>query len=173
MASTGPASSYQNAAKRKTKKHKGPSAKDSAMPYDAQYQDALEQLIQQRTLFHHELIRQAQMIKRQFISQQRDINQQKPYAFTSLRNGYAGRGMAHSSGYGGAFRDLDSAYLRQLQQLREGRNLQVGQLTGGYGYKGNSQWQDYLQNYNTQLDLLRKAANRRVSQSAGDLGLKA
>lgn len=166
--------SLQDAAKRKTKKkHKGPSAKDSAMPYDAQYQDALTQLQQQRQLFHHELIRQAQMIRRQFVSQQRDINQQKPYAFTSLRNGYAGRGMAHGSGYGGAFRDLDSAYMRQIQQLREGRNLQVGQLTGGYGYKGNSQWQDYLQNYHTQLDLLRKAATRRVSGQAGDLGLRA
>lgn len=143
------------------------------MPYDAQYQDALLQLTQQRKLFHHELLRQAQAIRRQFAQQQREVNVQKPYAFTSLRNNYNGRGMLHGSGYGNSFRDLDTAYMNQLQQMRADKNLQTGQLTGAHGYEGNSQWGDYKQNYKTQLEMLRRAATRRLGARAGDLGLKA
>lgn len=135
----------------------------SAMPYDASYRDQLLNLQAQRATFFDELHRQQQALRRQFTQQQYDINQQKPYAFRDVLNNFAGRGMAFSTGYGNAQGRLHQQFAQQLARLTGDERFNLGQLA--------SQKQTYLGNYNTQLDLLRRAATRRLSGNAGDMGL--
>lgn len=143
------------------KKH----GKNSGMPYDAEYRDALLALRAQRATFFDELHRQQQVLRRQFQQSRADTKQQMPFAFTALRNNFAGRGMAHGSGYLKSGDQLSQQFMDALNRLQGDFSFQKGQLLDQRG--------TYLDNYQTQMDLLRRAATRRLASQAGDLGLGA
>lgn len=152
-------------------------AASRAMPYDAAYRDALENLTAQRVTFIDELHRQQQLLRRQFNEQSGDYRRQEKYGFQNVLNNYAGRGMLDSTGAHQSYGLLNQQYARDEARMQNDYNLQRGQL--GYWVQNprnngpnvvpfaGSQLADYVHNYNTQLDLLRRAATRRLAAKAG------
>lgn len=150
--------------------------KKAAMPYDATYRDQLLALQSSRSTFMDELHRQQQTLRRQYTQQTSDLRRQEPYAFQDVLNNYGGRGMLHSSGYQSANQRLSGEYARQFSRGLSDYNFQRGQL--GYMTTGKTgrapsggQLETFMNNYTTQKDLLRRAATRRLSNQAGELGL--
>lgn len=96
----------------------------------SQYQNALQRILQQR-----------QGANATYQSGESAINIERPNTLRGVLSSFAGRGMAHSSGYGSAVENTNTGYANQLSQLAAQRNaalsdadIQEGSETANYNY---------------------------------------
>jgi hypothetical protein len=142
----------------KAKKHNG-----KGMPIDSQGRIDLSQLAAQRLNFLDQYNQQVADINRNYEVQRQRAMENEPYVQRGILSDYAGRGMAHSTGFG-------SAAGRETQLF----NQNLGDLAYAHTYglqDLNTQRTAMARTLRTQRQAVRQAAADRMAAQAGTLGL--
>lgn len=135
----------------------------TGLPFDPGAADAQEELLRQKAQFEDQYRTGLQGVERQFMNQQREVENERPDAERELLENYAGRGLAYSSGYTHDYGGLQGQYENLLAQLRAGKTDAVADLL--------RQREMFGDDYAAQLARIQKEAARRLAENAGDLGL--
>ena len=137
--------------------------KGKGMPIDSQGRIDLSQLAAQRLNFLDQYNQQVADINRNYEVQRQRAMENEPYVQRGILSDYAGRGMAHSTGFG-------SAAGRETQLF----NQNLGDLNYAHTY-GLTDLQNQrtamARTLRTQREAVRQAAVDRMAAQAGTLGL--
>lgn len=137
--------------------------KKKGAPIDSQGRLDLASLAAQRLNFLDQYNQQMADINRNYGVQRERAQQNEPYVQRGILSDYAGRGMAHSTGFG-------SAAGRETQLFNQ--NLSDLNYAHTYGMQDlNTQKLDFNRTLQQQQLAARQAAADRLSQQAGTLGL--
>lgn len=145
------------------KKHHKTAPKKKGVPIDAQGRIDLSQLAAQRLNFMDQYNQQLADINRNYAVQQQRMQQNEPYVQRGILSDYAGRGMAHSSGFGVAQGRETQLYNQNLSDLNYAHTYGTQDL--------QTQRQDYMRTLHMQQQAIRQAAAQRMATQAGTLGL--
>lgn len=126
-------------------------------PIDAAGRMALRQAAAARAAQMQQYGEQTQAINTNYGDQLHDFNVQHPIDLRTLLSGYAGNGMAFSSGYGNAEGNLNQKYNTDLSRLAIAKSQGLGNITG--------EESAYGQQYATALQSIRQAAAERIAAS--------
>ena len=132
-------------------------------PIDAQGRLDLSQLAAQRLNFLDQYNQQVSDINRNYAVQRQRAMENEPYVQRGILSDYAGRGMAHSTGFG-------SAAGRETQLFNQNLNDLAYSHTYGLNDLGN-QRTAMARTLRTQRQAVRQAAADRMAAQAGTLGL--
>lgn len=130
---------------------------------DAQGALDLSQLAAQRLNFLDQYNQQVADINRNYAMQQQRLNENEPYVQRNILSDYAGRGMAHGTGYGSAAGRETQLFNQQLSDLAYQKTYGLQDL--------NNQRTAMRRSLNIQRQQVRQAAADRMAQQAGTLGL--
>lgn len=130
---------------------------------DAQANDERAQMMAQRNKALMSFMTQGQDLETDYANSARQVEQQIPDALRDVLEGFAGRGLAFSSGYAGEVGNANKFFANQQANLAQQRTRGLRDLImGRIGFD-----EDY---YNG-LGAIQTAAARRLAEQAGDLNL--
>ena len=141
----------------------GASQGGTSLPFDPEAADAQQNLQGQKNRFESDATAEGQRIEREYGSQRRDIEDQQPEDARRLLEGYAGRGLAYSSGYSYDQADQQGQYSNLMSELEQGRTGGLADLLRQRGL--------FNDDYAGRLQSIQTAAARRLADQAGDLNL--
>jgi hypothetical protein len=136
----------------------------SALPFDYQGTTDSIQAANDYGMLINQLMASRQGAQRDYVTGMHQLDEQQPQDERSILNQFAGRGLAHSSGYGVGYGNLENQYAGE----RSGLANTLAQLLSQYGNQeaqGNA-------TYNQTLAAIKAAIAQRLAAQAGSLGLK-
>lgn len=110
------------------KRRKNNGGQGTGLPIDSQGRIDLSNIAAQRLNFMDQYNTQLSDINRNYAVQKRRMEQNEPYVQRGILSDYAGRGMAHSSGYGQAIGREQQLYQQGLNDLEYQQTLGGQQL---------------------------------------------
>lgn len=132
------------------------------LPIDSQGRIDLSQLAAQRLNFLDQYNQQMADLNHNYQLQTQRTQENEPYVERGILSDYAGRGMAHSSGYGDALGRQTQLYNQNLADLNYAHTYGLQDL--------NTQKADLNRTLATQQLAIRQAAADRMAAQAGTLG---
>lgn len=136
---------------------------NTALPFD--YQGSMDQINATDTLgqLMNQILAERQVAQRNYASGMHQLDMQQPIDERGLINQFAGRGLAHSSGYGVGYGNLENQYAGSRTSLAD----TLSQLLTQYGLQ-QAQGQG---TYDQQMAVIKSAIAQRLAGQAGTLGL--
>lgn len=136
---------------------------DTSLPFDAQFGQDSANAAWQHDNFMAQIQAMKDQLENQYAQGSRDLNIQHPMLLRQLLGNYAGRGMAHSSGYADQYGNVEQQFQNAMNDLNMQHTTGAADLL--------NQQNTYEAGYQQFLDALRTAAAQRLSDQAGGLGL--
>lgn len=142
-----------------------PERLEDYLPSDPIASDDYEEMLAQKNAFEQQLLEQQNELERDYTLNRRETELGLAADQRDVLEGFAGRGLAYSSGYTYDRGQVDNAYANVLNSLDQDRTRGKAGFDKSRG--------EFETGYNRQLQMIAEAAARRAAQRAGELGLGA